>query len=218
MVTLTCPSRFHSFNTQPPEGGCGHLGRDGCAVGVSTHSRLKAAGECDDFIHEVDEVSTHSRLKAAGVIKIISTPECLCFNTQPPEGGWTSDGLSEIKVVVSTHSRLKAAAHLSFPCLVSVEVSTHSRLKAAGLVARLYRRQRRFNTQPPEGGWTCKTFARRSCKSFNTQPPEGGCRRVAEGNLKLDGFNTQPPEGGCPHPHRRRAPPNGFNTQPPEGG
>ena len=38
--------------------------------------------------------------------------------------------------------------------LISAVVSTHSRLKAAGLAAIV--RQvagRRFNTQPPEGGW-----------------------------------------------------------------
>ena len=33
-------------------------------------------------------VSTHSRLKAAGPIDILVYVEGYCFNTQPPEGGW----------------------------------------------------------------------------------------------------------------------------------
>ena len=32
-------------------------------------------------------------------------------------------------------------------------VSTHSRLKAAGISKRISPTVRRFNTQPPEGGW-----------------------------------------------------------------
>ena len=36
-----------------------------------------------------------------------------------------------------------------------IKVSTHSRLKAAGIQAFCHeRRAVRFNTQPPEGGWT----------------------------------------------------------------
>ena len=54
---------------------------------VSTHSRLKAAGNPKDGDKEPKAVSTHSRLKAAG-------------------GVW---GQSPRKTVVSTHSRLKAA-------------------------------------------------------------------------------------------------------------
>ena len=54
---------------------------------VSTHSRLKAAG--DGLFHKLtpENVSTHSRLKAAGVYP---TPDY-----EP--------------ILVSTHSRLKAA-------------------------------------------------------------------------------------------------------------
>ena len=32
----------------------------------------------------------------------------------------------------------------------------------------------RFNTQPPEGGWTSIFLLVRIIFSFNTQPPEGG--------------------------------------------
>ena len=77
----------------------------------------------------------------------------LCFNTQPPEGGWAGN---EYMVTLKP-------------------VSTHSRLKAAGQSCRrFYDRRRCFNTQPPEGGWAqgIEVQIERIC--FNTQPPEGG--------------------------------------------
>ena len=56
-------------------------------------------------------VSTHSRLKAAGQDGTTGSGGQGGFNTQPPEGGW--DGLSKTLVfdTVSTHSRLKAAGY-----------------------------------------------------------------------------------------------------------
>ena len=58
-------------------------------------------------------------------------------------------------------------------------------------------RERRFNTQPPEGGWgAMRLDGWLLPPSFNTQPPEGGWN-VADTTLKqVSGFNTQPPEGG----------------------
>ena len=54
-------------------------------------------------------------------------------------------------------------------------VSTHSRPKAAGKIRRYPPPWvERFNTQPPEGGWTSPTFAVSAKDCFNTQPPEGG--------------------------------------------
>ena len=57
----------------------------------------------------------------------------LCFNTQPPEGGWWDklDG-ADTYDVVSTHSRLKAAGRPKLGWC---------------------RNWKSFNTQPPEGGW-----------------------------------------------------------------
>ena len=37
----------------------------------------------------------------------------LCFNTQPPEGGWQACVHGFFKVVVSTHSRPKAAGFVA---------------------------------------------------------------------------------------------------------
>ena len=99
------------------------------------------------------------------------------FNTQPPEGGWSLSGTRPIahamfqhtaarrrlvlatsnlesRLVVSTHSRPKAAGLLSSNILNRQQVSTHSRPKAAGPVSvSAYRIRQGFNTQPPEGGW-----------------------------------------------------------------
>ena len=77
-------------------------------------------------------VSTHSRPKAAGGINVAALSPSPCFNTQPPEGGW-SDDLAKAE---------------------SADVSTHSRPKAAGPdVGELADLLDCFNTQPPEGGW-----------------------------------------------------------------
>ena len=58
--------RKPSFNTQPPEGGW-----------AAIMPRLKPKG-----------VSTHSRLKAAGTAPAVQIAPMYGFNTQPPEGGW----------------------------------------------------------------------------------------------------------------------------------
>ena len=55
---------------------------------VSTHSRLKAAGSSRRKTAFLFSVSTHSRLKAAGLRRSSETRRNICFNTQPPEGGW----------------------------------------------------------------------------------------------------------------------------------
>ena len=76
-----------------------------------------------------DDVSTHSRPKAAVPFPMVQTAT-VCFNTQPPEGGWSSEDGAVAQLEVSTHSRPKAAGRLTI-------------LNALLLC---------FNTQPPEGG------------------------------------------------------------------
>ena len=57
---------------------------------VSTHSRPKAAGFAHDGFKCAVEVSTHSRPKAAGRCQRLAAKNARSFNTQPPEGGWTT--------------------------------------------------------------------------------------------------------------------------------
>ena len=61
------------------------------ACGVSTHSRPKAAGQGNSKGSDAKGVSTHSRPKAAGSVASVLRYFRRCFNTQPPEGGWTTD-------------------------------------------------------------------------------------------------------------------------------
>ena len=121
----------------------------------------------------------------------------VCFNTQPPEGGWGSNtdttGAGKVSthsrpkaagftssirtpvVLVSTHSRPKAAGRVRVMGIVWQRVSTHSRPKAAGCRLGLFEvLPSCFNTQPPEGGWVNPLWNRKGINGFNTQPPEGG--------------------------------------------
>ena len=79
-------------------------------------------------------------------------------------------------LLVSTHSRLKAAGSGKFADADIRMVSTHSRLKAAGKCLCSYRPlPAGFNTQPPKGGWAKRSSRRLAAfPSFNTQPPKGG--------------------------------------------
>ena len=54
----------------------------------------------------------------------------------------------------------------------------------------------RFNTQPPEGGWTLLVQPQAYGEGFNTQPPEGGWASCFVPAKYPTSFNTQPPEGG----------------------
>ena len=145
-------------------------------------------------------------------------------------------------LIVSTHSRLKAAGmtksnwYFKNPGFntqppeggwlrhifesAAYWVSTHSRPKAAGQTYNLnYNIQHCFNTQPPEGGWKgrLKTFPR----PFKFQHTAAR-RRLGNMNNYFDKliicFNTQPPEGGWVQIRHSRVHLFRFNTQPPEGG
>ena len=104
--------------------------------------------------------------------------------------------LNHVMLVVSTHSRPKAAVDKATVIGSAAMVSTHSRPKAADKVAITFgahsmfqhtAARRRlvlngvgrdmtycFNTQPPEGGWKFGRYRSQTQTSFNTQPPEGG--------------------------------------------
>ena len=70
-------------------------------------------------------------------------------------------------VDVSTHSRPKAAGQSRFEHGYHLFVSTHSRPKAAGYSGLgASRHHRRFNTQPPEGGWALAIFSLAVSQAF----------------------------------------------------
>ena len=231
-----------SFNTQPPEGGCVAWQQYAAAIGVSTHSRPKAAARYRrhlpremwfqhtaarrrlrtalDFFHAGLGVSIHSRPKAAAAGQRYFTPS----------------------QIVSTHSRPKAAALRASAARCAglfQHTAARRRLPHAGVCGDAA--PAGFNTQPPEGGCSKeKTMNITSNVSTHSRPKAAARRRIRRCRPSC-GFNTQPPEGGCLHrarpPHRARVSthsrpkaaaarhahkaqvlPARFNTQPPEGG
>ena len=82
-----CASDFVSTHSRPKAAG-GYSLLSGLGSSVSTHSRPKAAGRNQPAGRWVCMVSTHSRPKAAGTTVDRKDVQRICFNTQPPEGGW----------------------------------------------------------------------------------------------------------------------------------
>ena len=99
-------------------------------------------------------VSTHSHPKVAAESRESLTNDKLGFNTQPPEGGcFDIVFVDYIGIMVSTHSRAKAAADVGINIELLDIVSTHSRAEAVALFDRTFHEsQQCFNTQPPKGG------------------------------------------------------------------
>ena len=122
-------------------------------------------------------------------------------------------------------------------------VSTHSHPKVAGWCKMGNdRRYGRFNTQPPEGGWSFKlcegrrlilfqhTATRRwlgtvraaaeafAAVSTHSHPKVAGPIFLRSLTLRFFRFNTQPPEGGWLKVSVYCWYQICFNTQPPEGG
>ena len=124
-------------------------------LGVSTHSRPKAAGTVLTNCHLLQSVSTHSRPKAAG-----------CLHS-----------LNRRSQIVSTHSRPKAAGPLPFAgILVPLGFNTQPPEGGWNVRSCIGAPAKRFNTQPPEGGWSGRGNPCLTHRCFNTQPPEGGWR------------------------------------------
>ena len=120
---------------------------------VSTHSRLKAAGKSPRRIRKKVVCFNTQPPEGGWVAQVPKPARGRGFNTQPPEGGWATVTKVRIMLIVSTHSRLKAAGFCDF-------------FQRCALAC--------FNTQPPEGGWLPLRSSKRRILCFNTQPPEGG--------------------------------------------
>ena len=100
-----------------------------------------------------------------------------CFNTQPPEGGWSTfpDYVRPIAASFNTQPPEGGWFFSELGSGFDYVVSTHSRPKAAGRKLHYILPSRyRFNTQPPEGGWQFDGIEFKYSEGFNTQPPEGG--------------------------------------------
>ena len=146
---------------------------------VSTHSRPKAAGIIRSETETRLCVSTHSRPKAAGLIQIWKSSCMICFNTQPPEGGWSVASCDDSRfTLVSTHSRPKAAGPKPWYWQMAVLFQhTAARRRLAILICSAPQIMISFNTQPPEGGWTAPVrLAISIAVSTHSRPKAAGYR------------------------------------------
>ena len=134
MVSNRADDGRFGFNTQPPEGGWVIPPKNPIIASlVSTHSRPKAAGSGQKLRRHAQARFQHTAARRRLEIKIeFKLPEAVCFNTQPPEGGWRLRKWRKQSNLVSTHSRPKAAGTFTV-WILGARAS--------------------FNTQPPEGGW-----------------------------------------------------------------
>ena len=122
----------------------------------------------------------------------------LCFNTQPPEGGWWREEILKkigegFQHTAARRRLVIAMQHLT----LNNAVSTHSRPKAAGnQTIKTINLWDCFNTQPPEGGWaSTDEYSRTMPVSTHSRPKAAGSDLLI--CLCINGgFNTQPPEGG----------------------
>ena len=125
----------------------------------------------------------------------------LCFNTQPPEGGWLERNTAINRTMtfqhtatrrrlvfhfsplhrqhkVSTHSRPKAAGHQLPPIVILVNVSTHSRPKAAGSYLAFKARNYGVSTHSrPKAAGAPPDFPRAALRvSTHSRPKAAGSR------------------------------------------
>ena len=144
-----------------------------------------------------DAVSTHSRPKAAGSVPVKAVREIVCFNTQPPEGGWKMSGTRNIGIGGFQHTaaRRRLGAKCTEPASIRWFQHTAARRRLEKQTA-IMASQPTFQHTAARRRLEPLTLSKRLTSSFNTQPPEGGWvqNRVFRG--LYPSFNTQPPEGG----------------------
>ena len=144
------------FNTQPPEGGWNSIFIN-VNITKSFNTQPPEGGWNSIFINVNITKSFNTQPPEGGWFVItLHTIDHQCFNTQPPEGGWPSKLRQGVAALgVSTHSRPKAAGLFNTLSLALYAMFQHTaarrRLARHRDTNGLYRR---FNTQPPEGGWS----------------------------------------------------------------
>ena len=188
-------------------------------------------------------VSTHSRPKAAGSFCQIRKDQIICFNTQPPEGGWMAGYYAQEDKAQFQHTAARRRLVHLIPNLCRPQnVSTHSRPKAAGYYSCgiFYFRdgfqhtaaRRRldtdyipalhttisFNTQPPEGGWGFVSKQERAfLVSTHSRPKAAGFIVISLIVGQEVSTHSRPKAAGTVWAIPHWSLPC-FNTQPPEGG
>ena len=143
----------------------------------------------------------------------------ICFNTQPPEGGWFLSTEFSVTVMQFQHTAARRRLVGIFLKLLTVvvfqhtaarrrlgplhntprfatTVSTHSRPKAAGRLSLCVREYVVFQHTAARRRLETPACSTLLTTGFNTQPPEGGWFESTATIAITGRFNTQPPEGG----------------------
>ncbi len=165
-------------------------------------------------------VSTRSRPKAAGKSLATSIFSKHCFNTQPPEGGWRAiqkwvvlmimfqhaaarrrlgpKALHSDKLLKFQHAAARRRLAVKFFDADDVALFQHAaaRRRLGSFIGCPNRRNRCFNTQPPEGGWILNLLLIGGFGvSTRSRPKAAGLNSLPTAKAR-NCFNTQPPEGG----------------------
>ena len=102
----------------------------------------------------VNGVSTHSRLKAAGSTSLAVGYRSLRFNTQPPKGGWICSAMSSINRIGFNTQPPKGGWMINHIKMILTNGFNTQPPKGGWLPKRVVgSRPAGFNTQPPKGGW-----------------------------------------------------------------
>ena len=107
------------------------------------------------------------------------------------------DQIRQVKQLVSTHSRPKAAGRVNLMVQKRLILFQHTAARR-----RLDDKAKEqgdtsgFNTQPPEGGWEKRTNDYFGGKVSTHSRPKAAGKILCDIWLYRHGFNTQPPEGG----------------------
>ena len=90
----------------------------------------------------------------------LDVPRCgkvlvLCFNTQPPEGGWPTTGVIPLFLSGFQHTAARRRLDMTMPPNIGADVFQHTaaRRRLGRFCAQALEPSHCFNTQPPEGGW-----------------------------------------------------------------
>ena len=97
------------FNTQPPEGGWRREQENWGYIYQFQHTAARRRLDSAAPLMLLFRAFQHTAARRRLVYKSLKDDKAIRFNTQPPEGGWSSMRRMAGFAIVSTHSRPKAA-------------------------------------------------------------------------------------------------------------
>ena len=151
-----CCSFFTCFNTQPTEGGWPKNGTPESKFIVFQHTAARRRLEHRFGVQASERMFQHTAARRRLVPRHSLLGLMLCFNTQPPEGGWLFQFIpcGSLLLFQHTAARRRLAVFNAACMAATLFQHTAARRRLGNVQARRIAR-RSFNTQPPEGGWSC---------------------------------------------------------------